>query len=76
MQVVQTMLQQKTERGVHVKVAWLPTDPRVKPGKVVTLKDEPESGPWEVVAQYTRQDHEDLQRGWGLDLPKSQRTER
>jgi len=75
MQGVQTMLQQKTERGIHVKIAWLPVDPRVKPGREITLKDEPESGQWEVVAQYSRQDMGDLHRGWGLDLPKTQRTE-
>ena len=50
--------------------------PRVKKGSVITLKDEPESGMWEVIEQYARQDSEDIPRKWGLDLPKSQRTER
>ena len=77
MQVVQTRLQQKTETGgVSVTVAWLPVDPRVKKGSVISFKDEPESGKWEVTEMYVRQDSELIQRGWGLDLPRSQRTER
>ena len=76
MQVVQTLLQQRKEQGIHAQVAWLPVDPRVKKGSVVTLKDEPETGEWEVVQQYARQDSEDLNRKWGLELPKTQRTER
>ena len=76
MQVVQTLLKQPTERGVRQEVAWLPVDPRVKKGSVVTLKDEPESGQWEVAEQFSKMDSENIQRGWGLDLPKTQRTER
>lgn len=72
MQVVQTLLTQ----GTSQQVAWLPVDPRVKKGSVVTLKDEPESGEWEVSEQYMKQEASDIQRGWGNDLPKSQRTER
>jgi hypothetical protein len=48
----------------------------VKKGSVVTLKDEPESGQWEVAEQYMKQEASDIQRGWGNDLPKGQRTER
>ena len=76
MEVVQTLLHQQSEQGIHAQIAWLPVDPRVKPGKLVTLKDEPETGEWEVVQQYARQDSDDIPRKWGLDLPKSQRTER
>ena len=75
MEVVQTLLHQRSERGIHAQVAWLPVDPRVRPGRLVTLKDEPETE-WEVVQQYARQDSEGIPRKWGLDLPKSQRTER
>ena len=72
MQVVQTLLVQ----GNSQQVAWLNVDPRVKKGSVVTLKDEPESGEWEVAEQFMKQEAADIQRGWGNDLPKSQRTER
>jgi hypothetical protein len=74
MEVVQTLLHQRSERGIHAQVAWLPVDPRVRPGKLVTLKDEPESGMWEVIEQYVQQDSALIPRKWGLDLPKSQRT--
>ena len=76
MELVQTMLQQESERGIHCKVAWVPANRGVKRGSVITLKDEPESGEWKVAAVYMRQDSENIQRGWGLDLPKTQRTER
>jgi hypothetical protein len=76
MEMVQTLLRQHTETGVVQEVAWLPVDLRVKKGSVVTLKDAPERGEFEVVEQYLRQDSENIQRGWGLDLPKTQRTER
>jgi len=75
MEVVQTMLKQKTEKGHHVMVAWLPVDPKVKQGSVLTLKDAPELGEWRVAEQFTRQDSSLIPRKWGLDLPKSQRTE-
>jgi hypothetical protein len=72
MQVVQTLLRQ----GAVEQVCFLPVDPRVKKGSFVTLKDAPESGLWEVKEQYQRQDFETIHRHWGLDLPKTQRTER
>ena len=74
MKVVQTLLQRKTETGTVSMVAWLPVDPRVKRGSVVTLKDD--AGTWRVAEQYATQDADDIHRGWGLDLPRSQRTER
>jgi hypothetical protein len=76
MEVVQTLLVQKTETGVNHTVVWLPVDPRVKRGSIISLKDEPERGKWEVAKLFHRQSLSDIQRGWGLDLPKSQRTER
>lgn len=76
MEMVQTLLSQNTEAGVVKQTAWLPVDSRVKKGSVVTFKDEPESGRWKVVEQFSRQPLENIQRGWGLDLPKTQRTER
>lgn len=76
MEVVQVMMEQKTERGKHVRISWLPMEPRLKCGVEVTLKDEPLSGRWKVVQMFTRQDIERINHRWGLDLPKSQRTER
>jgi hypothetical protein len=74
MQVVQTLLKRPSPDGPVYTVAWLPDDPRVHRGSVVTLKDD--AGTWQVEEQWARQDTGDIQRGWGLDLPKSQRTER
>ena len=72
MQVVQTRL-----RHVHAEmVTWLPVDLRVKVGSMISLKNDPDSWKWEVIAQYTTQDSDNIQRGWGLGLPKTQRTER
>ena len=76
MDVVQVMMEQRTERGKHVRMGWLPVEPRLKCGVEITLKDEPLSGRWKVVQMYARQDSEDIPRKWGLDLPKNQRTER
>ncbi len=70
MQVIQTHLRSGNE---HL-VTWLPVDVRVKVGTVVTL--DKKDGRWNVESQYATQPLENIQRGWGLDLPKSQRTER
>ncbi len=71
-----TLIQTKLKQGTIEKVVWLPVDPRVKVGSKLTLKDEPDNDEWEVIEQFDRQDSENIQRGWGLDLPKTQRTER
>jgi hypothetical protein len=72
---VQTLLKRDTEAGMRMTMAWLPADPRVKAGTVVTLKDD--AGTWRVVKQYTASQREfAAEQRWGLDLPKSQRTER
>ena len=55
-------------------VTWLPADPRVKIGTRLTL--EGVEGWWKVVGQYVTQDSENINRKWGLNLPKSVRTER
>lgn len=75
MRVVQTALAKKTERGVEHLVAWLPVDPRVKVGSVVSL-DKVDNDRWTVEAQYVVQDHSLINTKWGKELPKSQRTER
>jgi hypothetical protein len=74
MQVVQAELTQVTTTGIAHMITWLPVDPRLKKGAVVTLKDD--AGTWQVADLYARMEAEDIQRGWGLNLPKSQRTER
>jgi hypothetical protein len=60
--------------GCSLMVAWLPADPRVREGSVIS----PEKGGdrWVVLAQYAQQDADAIQTKWGLGLPKSQRTER
>lgn len=70
MQVVQTHL----TSGTRNIVAWLPIDPRVKMGSVISLDKQDEH--WSVESQYAVQHLDHIQRGWGLDLPKSQRTEK
>lgn len=70
MQLVQTHL---TQGNDHM-VTWLEPDSRVKVGSLITL-DKVE-GVWRVAEQYSYTLLEAIFRGWGLDLPKSQRTER
>ncbi len=69
-QLVQTLL--STDRTYQV--AFLPDDNRVRVGTRISLKGDDRQ--WEVKAQFARQDVDSIQRGWGLDLPKNQRTER
>lgn len=55
-------------------VVWLPKDTRVKEGSVISLgKDERK---WLVEEQYATTDSQNLHQGWGLELPRSHRTER
>ncbi len=75
MKVVQTKLTKRTETGTAHLVAWLPVDPRVRRGSVVSL-DKDDSDRWTVEAQYAVQDADAIQTKWGLELPKGQRTER
>jgi len=75
MRVVQTALTKRTETGTAHLIAWLPVDPRVKRGTVVSL-DKDDSNRWTVEAQYATQESEEINDKWGLRLPKSQRTER
>jgi hypothetical protein len=75
MKVVQTALTKQTGTGVAHLVAWLPVDPRVKRGSVISL-DKDDSNRWQVEEQYAIQDADAIQTKWGLDLPKGQRTER
>jgi hypothetical protein len=75
MQVIQTHLTQPTAQGVSHMIAWLPVNPKVHTGSVVSLDKNPEQR-WRVTAQFATSELDDIPRGWGLDLPRSQRTER
>lgn len=68
------MIQTQLAHGNTQMVAWLPQDSRVKRGSVISLETGGER--WTVLKQYTPCDSSTIQRGWGLDLPRSQRTER
>ena len=68
--VVQTHL----SHGTNHIIAWLPVDQRVKAGSVVSI--DKQEGRWRVEKQYAVQSVDHIQRGWGLDLPKTHRTER
>lgn len=70
MQLIQTLLRHDNT----FQVAFLPVDNRVRTGTVLSLKGDPRH--WAVESQFAQQDAENIQHGWGLDLPKSQRTER
>jgi len=74
MKVVQTALSKLTPTGTAHLVAWLPIDSRVKRGSVVSL-DKDDSNRWTVEQQYAVQEADSIQTKWGLDLPRSQRTE-
>ena len=63
-----------TDNRTTETIVWLPKDARVKEGSVILLgKDERK---WLVEEQYATTDSQNLHQGWGLDLPRSQRTER
>lgn len=68
------MIQTELRCGNSHTIVWLPIDKRVREGSVVSFVKGGER--WKVVKQYTPQDEKTIQRGWGLDLPVSIRTER
>lgn len=49
--VVQTELERPTDTGSAMLIVWLPRDPRVKVGSVISLKGETER--WTVRRQFT-----------------------
>jgi hypothetical protein len=55
-------------------ITWLPVDRRVKEGAVISLDKNPRDR-WKVVEVFSPMDSQSIQRGWGLDLAKSIRTE-
>lgn len=62
-------------RGIKTQTVWVDTSWGLKEGDQVTFKGE--TGRWIVSLVYeTVIEHAELDKKWGLDLPKSQRTER
>lgn len=56
------------------KVVWVDASWNLQVGNAVSFKNDGRK--WEVVAVYTtRLPAETLDKKWGLDLPKAQRTE-
>lgn len=57
------------------KVVWIDASHNLKSGNKVTFKDG--NLEWDVIKVYdTKIEAEHLDKKWGLNLPKSQRTER
>jgi hypothetical protein len=57
-------------------ITWLPVDSKLKQGVTVDLDKNPDDQ-WTVAEMFSlKTDADDLSKKWGLDLPKSQRTER
>jgi hypothetical protein len=78
MKCVQVDFQKRTVKstGLTSTTAWIPVTERLKPGMVVSFVGYPDRK-WTVLRVGTIvQDHEQIEQKWGLDLPKSQRTER
>jgi hypothetical protein len=60
MMMVQTKLASVSDGGLMV--CWLPRDPRVKVGTVLSLAKSDER--WRVEEQWSTADVEDIRRGW------------
>lgn len=60
--------------GNEQLITWIPVDRRVKKGSIISLNKETKQ--WNVKEIFSSTDSENIQSGWGLDLPKSIRTER
>jgi len=58
MQIVQTKLASGNDR----MVCWLPRDPRVKVGTVISLAKSDER--WRVEEQFAVAEYQDVWRGW------------
>ena len=70
MKLIQALIKQ----GNSHMITWLPADRRLKIGVEVDL-DKDVNDRWKVSELYMTTDSENIQRGWGLNLPKSVRTE-
>lgn len=67
-------IQTHLQHGTTHMMTWLDPDPRVKVGSIIELQ-RMDDILWEVIWQ-SKPAVAGEQRKWGLDLPKSQRTER
>ena len=74
MMIVQTRLARKTEHGKVETVCWLDVRPNVKVGSIISLEGSDER--WVVCSQGHVMESSQINRKWGLDLPKTQRLER
>lgn len=68
-----TLIQTHLVNGNRNLITWIPTDKRIKVGSIISLDKEVER--WRVEELFSIVDSENIQRGWGLDLPKNSRTE-
>lgn len=63
--------------GKHVKVVLVEKSWNLKVGDVVSFKGEGDGNPWTTTFVYkTVLETNDIHTKWGLDLPRSERTER
>lgn len=77
MLMVQVQFERVHDSGSQTgKLVWVAADWNLRKGDIVSFEDSPEIR-WNVVRVYKTQIAVGmLQKKWGLDLPKSQRTER
>jgi len=68
------LIQALIRQGTSHMITWLPADRRLMPGVEVDLDKDPNDR-WKVMELYMTTESENIQRGWGLDLPRSVRTE-
>jgi hypothetical protein len=67
--VVQTRLRITHGNGVYTEqIVWLPVDKRVKPGKIITLKDDPLKTKWTVHEQMQILEVHEIKRGWNNNI--------
>jgi len=75
MLMVQVDFRKDNGSTITEKVVWVDASWDLKPGNLVEFCAEP--GIWKVMKVYKTQiAAANLNKKWGLDLPKSQRTER
>jgi hypothetical protein len=62
-------------RGIKLQLAWVEEHWKLKKGDVISFEDD--ESKWKVEKVYSQvEDLANIKTKWGLNLPKSQRTER
>lgn len=75
--MVQVEFERKEENKTRRMVVWVDAGYNLRKGSVVSFIDVDNPPKWKVVKVYkTRLEFADIDKKWGLALPKSQRTER